>query len=411
MKEIVKKVEKMAKELLPSDKYDSKSLPLKKGGKKLCKADMHLHTWFSKEYIPGGKNIDHAYDKLVNFLVYWINKVVKIFNPIKGKVIHRKDLKTFTIYYRIAHKPITIVKKAKKKGLSFVAITDHDTIDGWKSLLAKYPEYEDFVIKGEEVSVKCYKTGIKAHVNVYELNEQDHVEIQKRKKNLPRLVEYLKKRKLLYSLNHIGDDGCWIRRKITFKEIDKYFKYFNVIEGRNGLIFRPVNLLNSLLAEAKGVSVIAGSDSHANRVGETYTMAYANNKKDFLNQIRKGKTFIGGRDASLQVFYDEVMDRFKYFGGMYFNDKPIRFDTKINRAIAKFMKWFIKRKFLKLDEDKLPGREIENIKVLYEYVRKLYLSSELFSSSSASRSYPSMKAASRGETSSSSNFSSTTSSS
>jgi len=371
MQKLIKEINHMAKEYLPKKKYDHE-LASKKGGKKLCKADMHVHTWYSKEYVPGGKNVDEAYDKVVNFFVYWFNKIMKVFHPWKVRLIRRRDLKTFSIYYRLRYTPLEIVKRAKRRGLSFVAITDHNSIEGWQALLKEHPELEEFVIKGEEVSIQCYKTGIKAHMNVFELNEKDHHEIHKRTKNLPRLVKYLKSRKLLYSLNHIGDDGCWIRRKITPSEVDKYFKYFNVIEVRNGLLLKPINLLNSLLAEKKKVSVIAGTDSHANNIGETYVAAYANSKKEFLNQIRKGKTYIGGRHGSLRMLTKEVMDRLNSMEGVYFNDKQVSFDNRVSKFIAKFMRWFIRRNLFKMDESHVPGKEKENVKVLYNYVKKLY---------------------------------------
>ena len=44
-----------------------------------------------------------------------------------------------------------VIKEALKKGLNGVAITDHDTISGWKDAVKAANELNAFVILGEEI--------------------------------------------------------------------------------------------------------------------------------------------------------------------------------------------------------------------------------------------------------------------
>src|SRR6188768_884345 len=59
--------------------------------------------------------------------------------------------------------PLDVHAQAKRRGMDFVTITDHDTIDGVISLAAKKPD----VLIGEEVTCWFPEDECKLHVLVY----------------------------------------------------------------------------------------------------------------------------------------------------------------------------------------------------------------------------------------------------
>src|SRR5262245_37323182 len=61
--------------------------------------------------------------------------------------------------------PAETYHAAKRRGMDFVTITDHDTIDGCNALLDEFGDLSDFVV-GEEVSVSFPEDGTVVHVNV-----------------------------------------------------------------------------------------------------------------------------------------------------------------------------------------------------------------------------------------------------
>src|SRR2546421_4967138 len=71
--------------------------------------------------------------------------------------------------------PGAVYSQAKTRGMKFVTITDHDSIEGVKTI-AKRPD----VIIGEELSCKFPEDGCLMHVVVWGLNVEDHEEDQRR---------------------------------------------------------------------------------------------------------------------------------------------------------------------------------------------------------------------------------------
>jgi predicted metal-dependent phosphoesterase TrpH len=66
--------------------------------------------------------------------------------------------------------PEDVYRIAKERGMSYVTLTDHDSIDGALYLLNKHPDLKDFFI-GEEVETYFPETGQRIHVGVWGLTE------------------------------------------------------------------------------------------------------------------------------------------------------------------------------------------------------------------------------------------------
>src|SRR5213075_3534675 len=71
--------------------------------------------------------------------------------------------------------PSAVHEQAVRRGMNFVTITDHDTIDGVEKIVS-----QGNVIVGEEVSCKFPEDGCAMHVVVWGLSRADHEELQKR---------------------------------------------------------------------------------------------------------------------------------------------------------------------------------------------------------------------------------------
>ena len=86
--------------------------------------------------------------------------------------------------------------------MDFVAITDHDSIEGALRLLEARPERASEIIVGEEVETLLPDSGQRLHVNVFGLDEATHREVQRLRRDVRELVAYLRHKGLLHVLNH-----------------------------------------------------------------------------------------------------------------------------------------------------------------------------------------------------------------
>src|SRR5260370_27170054 len=96
--------------------------------------------------------------------------------------------------------PEDVYKIAKERGMNYVTLTDHDSIDGALYLLNKHPDLKDFFI-GEEVETYFPETGQRIHTGVWGLNEAQHREIQRLRPNIRELVPFMKSERLLFGVN------------------------------------------------------------------------------------------------------------------------------------------------------------------------------------------------------------------
>src|SRR5262247_2305448 len=107
-------------------------------------------------------------------------------------------------YFRIANtrdsynRPEEVYRLAKERGMDFVTLTDHDSIDGCLYLLNEHPDLTDFFIS-EEVETWFPDTRQRIHVNVFDIDEKQHDEIARRRRNIYDLHEYLREERIIAS--------------------------------------------------------------------------------------------------------------------------------------------------------------------------------------------------------------------
>ncbi|RMF82728.1 MAG: PHP domain-containing protein [Planctomycetota bacterium] len=181
--------------------------------------------------------------------------------------------------------PAQIYDLAKRRGMDFVTITDHDTIDGCKALLDERGPLADFIV-AEEVSVRFPEDGTIIHVNVYDIDERQHAELQRVRDNLYDFVAAVRGFDKLYVLNHL----TWTaqHRVLATWQIEKMLEHFDVFEGLNGTRSYAHNAYAWAVTRGRGKTLVGGSDSHTHRVGTTYTLSAGATPAELLASIRAG---------------------------------------------------------------------------------------------------------------------------
>lgn len=199
--------------------------------------------------------------------------------------------------------PDETYRLAKSRGMDFVTITDHDTIDGCKALLDRMGPLDDFVV-GEEVSVVFPDDGLLIHVNVFDIDEAQHREIQRIRTNIHDFVDYMRKIDKLFVLNHM----TWNEqhRSLTRKHIEIMLQLFPVFEGINGTRSYAHNAFAWFATRGHDKVLVGGSDSHTNRVGTTYTLTRGATRAEMLNSIRTGNAEACGAFGTAEKFREDV---------------------------------------------------------------------------------------------------------
>jgi len=177
--------------------------------------------------------------------------------------------------------PGAVYEILKRRGMHLVTITDHDSIDVAESLR----HHPDFFLSEE---VTCITpSGTEIHVGVYGIEERHHVELQRRRKDVPALAAYLREQDIFFSINHVFSSLTGRRTDLDFVLFDELFP---AIETLNGQIPAANNRAASRLARDWNKAIVGGSDAHTlASLGETYTEVLgANNISSYLRGLRRG---------------------------------------------------------------------------------------------------------------------------
>lgn len=205
--------------------------------------------------------------------------------------------------YHPCLEPEELYDLAKSRGMDFVTITDHDTIDGCKALLDRRGPLADFVF-GEEVSVAFPDDGTVVHINVYDINERQHAELQRRRGDVCEFVSYCREIDKLYVLNHMTWNAQ--HRVLTKRQIELMLELFPVFEGINGTRSYAHNAFTYQATAGQGKVYVAGSDSHTVRVGTTYTLGAGATPAELLAGIRAGVALPCGEWGTLEKLREDV---------------------------------------------------------------------------------------------------------
>jgi predicted metal-dependent phosphoesterase TrpH len=196
--------------------------------------------------------------------------------------------------------PEELYHSLKAQGMDLVTVTDHDSIDAVESL-RRHP---DFFLSEE---VTCHLPGgSEIHVGVYDLNERQHIEIQRRAKDFLSLRAYLIEQDLLFSANHIFSS---LTGRRTAEDFEWFQHAFPAVEARNGCMLERCNRAAGEFASAYGKSPIGGSDAHAiMSLGSCWTeVSEARDKDEFLAALRLGLGRAQGQSGNFWKLTRDVL--------------------------------------------------------------------------------------------------------
>jgi predicted metal-dependent phosphoesterase TrpH len=187
--------------------------------------------------------------------------------------------------------PEEVYGRLKRLGMDLVTVTDHDSIDAAEAL-RRHPDF----FLSEEVSC-LLPGGNRLHLGVYDIEERDHIEMQRRAADFLSLIAYLRERRLFFSANHIFSSLTGSRSLADFAWLETMAPAF---ETRNGGLPARNNRQAETLAARIGKCVVGGSDAHAlPTVGTAYTVvAGARSKRDFFDGLRAGRARAEGENGS-----------------------------------------------------------------------------------------------------------------
>ena len=131
------------------------------------------------------------------------------------------------------------------------------------------------------------------HAGVYGISEGDHIELQRRRTDVPSLLAYAIERQLFVTVNHIYSSLTGSR---TEEDFALFSRDFHGVEAINGQILSCANRLAKEFAARFGKPMIGGSDAHTLCfAGKTWTdVPGARNAEEFLLGLRRGQCFPHG---------------------------------------------------------------------------------------------------------------------
>jgi predicted metal-dependent phosphoesterase TrpH len=206
--------------------------------------------------------------------------------------------------------PEDVYRIAKERGMSYVTITDHDSIDGALYLLNKHPDMTDFFI-GEEVETYFPETGQRIHVGVWDIDEAQHREIQRLRPNIRELIPYMKSQRIIFGVNHLFQN--YRMKNVVGRYITELLGMFEVFEVLNGAMASFHNRMVQQLVQhvkeqhGKHISMVGGSDAHTlKHVAKVHTVSKGETTHEFLENIRAGNCFAWGSEMRFRELIADI---------------------------------------------------------------------------------------------------------
>lgn len=206
--------------------------------------------------------------------------------------------------------PEDVYRIAKERGMAYVTLTDHDSIDGALYLLNKYPDMNDFFI-GEEVETYFPETSQRIHVGVWGLNEEQHREIQRLRPNIRELIPYMKSENLIFGINHLFQN--YRMKNVAARYVAELIEMFSIFEVLNGAMASVHNRMVQQLVEhvkhehGHNISMVGGSDAHTlKHVAKVHTVSRGETVDEFLENIRAGNCFAWGSEMRFRELVADI---------------------------------------------------------------------------------------------------------
>jgi glycosyltransferase involved in cell wall biosynthesis/predicted metal-dependent phosphoesterase TrpH len=191
-----------------------------------------------------------------------------------------------------ATEPIEVYELAKRRGMDYVTITDHDTIAGALTL-----EHLADTFISEELTAWFKGEPQAVHILCYGITPDDHGWLQAHRDNVEACAEYLHGNSITAALAH---PFYAVEAPLTARHRRRLAQLFPIWETRNGSRAKELNLPAFVYIETHGGTPIGGSDDHAGiDIGRTFTETpRAATPEEFLRHVRAGHTATHGAQGS-----------------------------------------------------------------------------------------------------------------
>jgi glycosyltransferase involved in cell wall biosynthesis/predicted metal-dependent phosphoesterase TrpH len=188
--------------------------------------------------------------------------------------------------------PYEVYELAKRRGMDFVTITDHDTISGVLQI-ADLPD----VFISEELTVNFRGEPQAVHVLCYGITGEDHEWLQAHNGDVELCAAYLYEREIACALAHPYYN---VGAPLTARHRRRLAELFGIWEVRNGARARELNRPAATYVATRDGIGIGGSDDHAGvDIGRTFTEApAAGTPAEFLAHMRAGRVSAHGKQGS-----------------------------------------------------------------------------------------------------------------
>ena len=179
--------------------------------------------------------------------------------------------------------PQEVYDLAKRRGMDFVTITDHDTIDGALELAARYDE----AFVSEELTAWFRGEPQAVHILVWGITAQDHERLQALAGDVEAVAEELSERAIACALAH---PFYAVEAPLLPRHRRRLAQLFSIWETRNGSRAHELNSPAEVYIETHGGTGVGGSDDHAGvDIGRTFTQtARCVTWREFLDQVVAG---------------------------------------------------------------------------------------------------------------------------
>ena len=188
--------------------------------------------------------------------------------------------------------PEEVYALAKRRGMDFVTITDHDTIDGALAI-ADRPD----VFVSEELTAGFRGEPQQVHVLCLGITPGDHEWLQAHRDDVESVAAYLREHAIASALAH---PFFAVAAPLTARHRRRLAELFGIWEVRNGARDAELNLPAAVYVETHGGIGIGGTDDHAGiDIGRTYSETPpAACPEEFLAHVRAGRVQAHGDHGS-----------------------------------------------------------------------------------------------------------------
>jgi glycosyltransferase involved in cell wall biosynthesis/predicted metal-dependent phosphoesterase TrpH len=188
--------------------------------------------------------------------------------------------------------PEEVYELAKRRGMDFVTITDHDTIAG----VLEIADRPDVFVSVELTAGFRYEPQA-VHVLCYDITAEDHEWLQAHRDDVELCAGYMLEREIACALAH---PYYTVAAPLTARHRRRLAELFGIWEIRNGARARELNRPAATYVATRDGIGIGGSDDHAGvDIGRTYTETpAAGTPGEFLAHVRAGSALARGAQGS-----------------------------------------------------------------------------------------------------------------